>query len=183
MPADVSEYPQSQSFVLEAEITDLNNEVVASRTTVVVHKGKFYIGLRPQQYVGATGKEQAVDVITVDTKGITVTNQTVAMSFYQRQWFSVREKQVDGSFAWRNSFTDTLVSDLTLPPAPPARPWPGSLPPRAAPTASWPRDRRRRQQGPQRHLPVGVRHLLRQLADGGQRPDGPRGRQEGVRPW
>ena len=114
VPADVSEFPLSQSFVLETEVTDINNEAVASRTTVVVHKGKFYVGLRPQQYVGTTGKEQAIDVITVDTKGLTVTNQTLAMSFYQRQWYSVREKQVDGSFAWRSSFTDTLVSTATV---------------------------------------------------------------------
>jgi uncharacterized protein YfaS (alpha-2-macroglobulin family) len=114
VPADVNEFPLSQSFVLETEVTDINNESVASRTTVVVHKGRFYTGLRPQQYVGATGKEQFVDVITVDTKGLTVTNQTLGMSFYQRQWFSVREKQVDGGFTWRNSFTDTLISTATV---------------------------------------------------------------------
>ena len=111
LPADVSEFPQSQSFVLETEVTDVNNQAVASRATVPVHKGRYYIGLRPQRYVGTVGKEQAVDVITVDTRGLTVTNQTLAVSIYQRQWYSVREKQEDGSFRWRSSYTDTLVAE------------------------------------------------------------------------
>ena len=109
VPADLSEFPQSQSFTLEADVTDINNQAVASRTTVIVHKGQVYIGLRPQRYVGSAGDEQAVDVISVDTKGITVTNQAVTVSFYQREWYSARVKQTDGSFVWQSAYTDTFA--------------------------------------------------------------------------
>ena len=114
VPANVSEYPQSQTFELEAEITDLSNQAVAGRVSVVVHSGRFYIGLRPQRYVGSVGEEQGVDVITLDTKGITVTNQAVDLQVFRREWFSAREKQADGSFLWRSAFTDTLVSNLSV---------------------------------------------------------------------
>ena len=73
-------------------------EAVAGRARVVVHRGQFYVGLRPQRYVGASGEEQGVDVITLDTKGVTVTQQTVDLQFLRREWYSVREKQTDGSY-------------------------------------------------------------------------------------
>ncbi len=114
LPADVNEYSQSRTFQIEVEVSDINNQSVASRTTVVVHRGKFYIGLRPQKYVGAVGQEQAVDVITLDTKGVTVTNQALTAEVYRRQWYSVREKQADGNLAWRSSFTDTLVTQSSV---------------------------------------------------------------------
>ncbi|MFQ5854622.1 MAG: Ig-like domain-containing protein, partial [Anaerolineae bacterium] len=110
VPADVSEYPLSQVFTIDVEITDINNQAVANRAGAVVHKGDFYIGLRPQEYVGSVGEEQAIDVITVDTQGLTVTNQVVDVSFFQRTWYSVKEKREDGSFYWTSSYTDTLVS-------------------------------------------------------------------------
>jgi uncharacterized protein YfaS (alpha-2-macroglobulin family) len=110
VPADVGEYPLSQVFTIDVEITDINNQAVSNRASAVVHKGNFYIGLRPQEYVGTVGDEQAIDVITLDTKGLTVTNQAVDVSFYQRTWYSVKEKREDGSFYWTSHYTDTLVS-------------------------------------------------------------------------
>jgi alpha-2-macroglobulin len=110
--ADLKDYPLSQNFTLEAEITDINNQSVSSRTTVPVHKGNFYIGLRPQKYIGTAGQEQAFDAITVDSKGSVTPNQSLTVSFFDHQWYTVREKQNDGSFLWRSAYTDTLVSQV-----------------------------------------------------------------------
>lgn len=114
LPADLSEFPLSQVFTLEAEVTDINNQVVANRTTMVVHKGAIYVGLRPQRYVGMAGKEQAVDVLTVDTKGVPTGSIALSLSFYERQWYSVREKQEDGRLYWKSAYTDTLISTVDL---------------------------------------------------------------------
>jgi uncharacterized protein YfaS (alpha-2-macroglobulin family) len=113
-PADLKDYPLSQNFTLEAEITDINNQSVSSRTTVPVHKGKFYIGLRPQKYIGATGQEQSIDAITVNNKGAVEPNQSLTVSFFDHQWYSVREKQSDGGLYWRSAYTDTLVSKVDI---------------------------------------------------------------------
>lgn len=113
-PADLKDYPLSQNFTLEAEITDINNQSVSSRTTVRVHKGKYYIGLRPQKYIGATGQEQGIDAITVDFQGAVSPNQSLTVSFFDHQWYSVREKQSDGGLYWRSAYTDTLVSKVDV---------------------------------------------------------------------
>jgi uncharacterized protein YfaS (alpha-2-macroglobulin family) len=110
VPADLKDFPLSQNFTIDVEITDVNNQSVSNRATVPVHKGYFYIGMRPQSYVGTVGKEQAVDVITVDTKGDPFPNQAVTVSFFQHEWFSVRQKREDGNFYWTSAYTDTLVS-------------------------------------------------------------------------
>lgn len=114
IPADVSEYPLSQVFTIDVEITDINNQAVSSRDSVVVHKGNLYIGLRPQEYVGTVGDELGVDVFTVDIDGEPVAEQMVDMEFYQRTWYSVREKREDGSFYWTSAYTDTLVSETQV---------------------------------------------------------------------
>ncbi len=113
-PADLKDFPLSQDFTLEAEIVDINNQSVSSRTVVPVHKGKFYIGLRPQRYVGTNGQEQAIDAITVDTKGAAVPNQSLSVSFFDHQWYSVREKREDGYLYWKSAYTDTRVSQVNV---------------------------------------------------------------------
>ncbi len=114
VPADLKDFPLSQNFTIEAQVTDINNQAVSSRVVVPVHKGNFYIGLRPERYIGTVGQPAAVDAITVDTKGVTVTNQTVALSFYEHKWYNVQVKQSDGSLLWQSAYTDTLVSQVNV---------------------------------------------------------------------
>jgi len=114
LPADLSEYLQSQIYTLEVSVVDVNNQEVSARSSATVHKGAFYIGLQPQQYVGVVGKDQAVDVITVDTQGLTVTKQAVEVVFNQHEWYSVQEQADDGSYYWSNQVKDTPVATQTI---------------------------------------------------------------------
>lgn len=112
IPADLKDYPLSQNFTIDIEVTDINNAVVSSRVVVPVHKGDFYIGLRPQSYVGQVGEPQGVDVITVSPDGNPFPNVPVAISIFEHKWFSVRERDSNGNFYWRSSYTDTLLTKL-----------------------------------------------------------------------
>ncbi len=110
VPADLRDYPLSQNFTIEVEVTDINNQSVANRITLPVHKGQFYIGLKPQRYVGTMGVAQSFDVLSVDPQGKAVGNKPLTVSFYERQWFSVREKREDGNFYWTSHYSDTLAA-------------------------------------------------------------------------
>lgn len=114
VPADIKDFPLSQNLTIDVEITDINNQAVSSRATAPVHKGRFYIGLRPESYVGVAGKEQTADVITVDTQGDPSPNQSVAISFFEHKWFSVRQQGADGNFFWNSVFTDTFLSKVNV---------------------------------------------------------------------
>ncbi|MBI4789218.1 MAG: Ig-like domain-containing protein, partial [Chloroflexi bacterium] len=114
VPADLKDFPLSQNFTLETEVSDINNQQVSSRAVVPVHKGRYYIGLQPQRYVGTINQEQGVNAITVNTQGAAVPNQQLTISFFEHQWYSVRAKQDDGSFMWKSSYTDTLISKVNV---------------------------------------------------------------------
>ncbi|NLG49222.1 MAG: hypothetical protein GX552_03805, partial [Chloroflexi bacterium] len=109
IPADISKWVQSQTYTIEMSVVDVNNQETSARSSAVIHKGAFYIGLSPVAYVGTAGERQDVRVITVDTQGMTHTQQTLDVVFYQHEWYSVQEQADDGQFYWTNKVKDTPV--------------------------------------------------------------------------
>ena len=101
-------------YALEVAVTDRNNQEVAARSSAIVHKGEFYIGVAPLSYVGTAGQPQDVSVITVDTEGMTVTAQSLTATLYLREWLSVREEADDGRFYWTNTIRETAVATETV---------------------------------------------------------------------
>ena len=102
---------------MEASVTDLNNQEVSNRTSVIVHKGTFYIGLAPEEYVGTVDREQRIKVLTVDIEGNPSPNRDVQLVYYEHKWYNVREQGEDGRFYWTGKvrdiaiFTDTVRTD------------------------------------------------------------------------
>jgi len=112
LPADLSTDAVSQTFTVEATITDENNQEVSSRTEVIVHKGAFYIGLRPRSYVSRAGEPANVDILTLDSERGAAPNVSMTISVYEREWVSVKEQDPEGEYYWRCEPEDTLVETL-----------------------------------------------------------------------
>ncbi|MDP2663018.1 MAG: Ig-like domain-containing protein [Dehalococcoidia bacterium] len=106
---DVSTDPSSQVFVIGATVTDANQQQVSQSTEVIVHKGAFYIGLRPRSYVARAASPATVDIVTLDPQRNPVSGISMTVSIYQRKWLSVKQQDPDGSFTWRSVPQDTLV--------------------------------------------------------------------------
>jgi uncharacterized protein YfaS (alpha-2-macroglobulin family) len=66
VPADLEDATQSQTFTVEATVTDESQQAVSGRTDVIVHQGLVYIGARPEDYVSTAGKEAVINLIAVD---------------------------------------------------------------------------------------------------------------------
>lgn len=116
IPANIADLLQSQIYTIEASVVDINNQEVTARAYATIHKGDFYIGLTTDQYVGAANEAQAVRLITVDTQGVTRTQQALTVTFFKHEWYSVKEKAPDGSdaFYWTNKVRDTAVATVTV---------------------------------------------------------------------
>jgi len=112
-PADVSADPVSQLFAIEATVTDENNQEVSNRTEVIVHRGAFYIGLKPDSYVSRAGEPASVDILTMDSERNVVPNVPMSISVYERNWVSVKERDAEGEYYWRCEPEDTLVETLS----------------------------------------------------------------------
>ncbi|MCP4536321.1 MAG: hypothetical protein GY832_04170 [Chloroflexi bacterium] len=107
--ADIAEYLSSQRFTLEVSVTDVNNQQVSNRTEAIVHKGLYYIGLRPERYVGRTGEENDVNVITVGWDSEPYPHADLTVVFAEHNWYSVRKQAEDGRYYWESSVEDTPV--------------------------------------------------------------------------
>lgn len=108
LPADVSSDKQSQTFTLEATVTDQNQQTVSAATEVVVHKGQFYIGLRPTSWIAYAGAPTQIDLVTLDQKAAAVPNTSLRVSVYLRKWRTVRERDSEGDLIYRSEYEDTL---------------------------------------------------------------------------
>ncbi len=111
LPADVSKAPMSQLETIEASVQDSSNQQVSNNTQVVVHKGQFYIGLRPVSYLGTVGSPVSVAIQTVGADGKRAPNVAVSLKFYHRAWEQTTEKDETGLDrpTWKPK--DTLLAD------------------------------------------------------------------------
>lgn len=109
VPADLSTRKGSARFTLEASITDANDQSVSARVSVVVHKGAFYLGLAPENYVYNAGDEVIVNIIAVDWDGQPVAGKPAIASFNRRQWFTTQEQDQFGSLYYTSVPSDTEV--------------------------------------------------------------------------
>ncbi len=115
VPADIADDIASQKFTLEVTVTDPDsNQQVSNRTTAIVHKGDFYIGLRPEKYVSTAGKEAAVNLLTVDWHSQPVPQKEVTVIFYQHNWYSVKVQSEGGGYYWESQVEDTPVATVTV---------------------------------------------------------------------
>ena len=114
LDADVAKYTASQLFTLEVSVTDINNQQVSNRTEAIVHKGLYYIGLQPAEYVGQVGKDNLVNVISVDWKSDPSPNRSLTVVFSEHNWYSVRRQAEDGSYYWDSGVEDVPVFTTTV---------------------------------------------------------------------
>ncbi|GAB4535341.1 MAG: hypothetical protein Kow0063_19530 [Anaerolineae bacterium] len=114
LDADIARYTASQRFTLEVTVTDVNNQEVSNRTEAIVHKGLYYIGLRPARYVGLVGEQTSVNVISVDWDSAPSPDRELTVVFFEHNWYSVRKQAEDGRYYWESSVEDIPVFTTTV---------------------------------------------------------------------
>jgi hypothetical protein len=121
IPANLTGRLTSQTFTFDIAVTGLNNQEVATQARVVVHKGDFYIGLRPVSYVGQIGQPNEVEVLVVDPQSQPVANQRVELVFARENWYSVQQLDPEASrtspddqFYWENLVENVAVFSATV---------------------------------------------------------------------
>jgi len=114
IPANIAEELTSRRFTIEANVTDINDQYVSNRTTTIVHKGEFYIGLAPQGRIAKAGEERGVDVLTVDWNSAPVAAGEMEVVFMEHRWYNVRQQAEDGNFYWTWVVEDIPIYTTTV---------------------------------------------------------------------
>lgn len=110
-PVNIDDKGVSQVVSVDVDITDQNNQVVSTRSSVIVHKAKAYVGVGIDDYIVTPGKDAGVRVLTVDTEGKPLPGQNVSLKLYLREWNTIRKKGVDGQYYYDNEPKDTLEKE------------------------------------------------------------------------
>ncbi len=115
LPTQINDAPVSQQWTLEAGVMDTSNQEVSGSTQVIVHKGEFYVGLRPDSYVNSAGAPLTVRVQTVNPDGTRHANVPVQLSFFKREWEQVDEPDESGivSTQWKPKDTPAGTASVT----------------------------------------------------------------------
>ncbi|MEJ5311191.1 MAG: Ig-like domain-containing protein [Anaerolineae bacterium] len=114
IPADIAEELTSRRFTIEANVTDINDQYVSNRTTTIVHKGEFYIGLAPQGRIAKAGEARGVDILTVDWDSAPVAAGELEVVFMEHRWYNVRQQAEDGNFYWTWAVEDVPIYTTTV---------------------------------------------------------------------
>ena len=101
--------PERVAF--DAEVTDLSRASVSSRSSVVVHPGEFYVGIRsPKDRFVAAGTALKTEVAAIEPTGTRRPGVKVKVELVERRWSSVAGEQLDGRPTRSNKPEDKVIS-------------------------------------------------------------------------
>jgi uncharacterized protein YfaS (alpha-2-macroglobulin family) len=78
-----------QNLTLEVTITDQSNQPVSARSTTRMHPDTFYIGARPETWLGKAKQESSFEIQTVNWFGDPSANQKLKAEFQKIVWNQV----------------------------------------------------------------------------------------------
>ena len=103
-------------LVWRGTVTAPSRQQISDQTTVPLHPGRYYVGLKPSTSFMDLSQDStlAVDVVTADPTGAPVSGKDVTVELVRLQWNSVREVGADGRLNWRSERTETVVRTKTV---------------------------------------------------------------------
>lgn len=100
--------------VLEATVTSPSRRAISSRIGTLVHRGEFYVGLRPATAFLRQGEKLPVDVVAAFPDGRPADRRKIGLRLIRREWRSVRKAGVGGRFRWESEREDVEVAAESL---------------------------------------------------------------------
>ncbi len=104
----------SRTLTVEATVRGADGETVSGRSSVILHRGDFYVGLAPKGYVGRAGDPMTVDLVTVDWEGVRLPQTSLEYLLFRREWVNTFVEEKTGGGHWEWSTNDVEVSRAAL---------------------------------------------------------------------
>jgi uncharacterized protein YfaS (alpha-2-macroglobulin family) len=113
-PLRVGELQGTISLMLEGDVTSPSRQMLSGRTSVIVHPGEFYVGVRPSTTFARTDTALTLSLIAVTKEGRFLADQPLTVKVYQRVWHSVRKAETGGRYAWYSTSSDSLMDSSVV---------------------------------------------------------------------
>ena len=96
VPVEVQKLPHTTSqMTIESEVTDVNRQAIANRTSVTVHPGDYYVGIRTARSFIKKGEQFSAELAALTSKGAWVPGKQLSAQLVRWEW--VRAKRQAGS--------------------------------------------------------------------------------------
>lgn len=94
---------------LEATVTGPSRRAISNRIQSIVHRGEFYIGLKPSTSFLKKGETLSVDIIAALPDGSLSAGRKINLKLVRREWRSVRQAGIGARFRWLTEREDVEV--------------------------------------------------------------------------
>ena len=96
VPVEVQTRPHTTSqMTIESEVTDVNRQAIANRTSVTIHPGDYYVGIRTARSFIKKGEQFSAELAALTSKGAWVPGKQLSAQLIRWEW--VRAKRQAGS--------------------------------------------------------------------------------------
>ncbi len=104
----------SHRLIIEATATGPDNQVISGRETLIQHKGDYYLGLSPQEYVADAGEETAIDLVAVDWAVDRLPEKEIDVQIIRREWVNTFVENDVGGGYWTTETQKELTDRFTV---------------------------------------------------------------------
>lgn len=103
----------SQMLIIEATATGPDNQFISGRASLTMHKGDYYIGLSPQEYVADAGQETAINLVAVDWAVNRLPNKELDVQIIRYEWVNTFVEENGGGY-WQSETKKELVDEFKV---------------------------------------------------------------------
>ncbi len=103
----------SYRLTIEATATGPDNQVISGRASVIMHKGDYYIGLSPQEYVADADQETAVNLVAVDWAAQRLPDKELDVQILRYEWVNTFVEEGSGGY-WTSETKKELIDQFTV---------------------------------------------------------------------
>ncbi len=104
----------SQTYTIEATVSDESGFRVSGRSTAIVHQGQLYVGVGTESYVSRVGESNTINVVTVDWDSVPVASQNVDITVEKWNWNTVQEQDDSGRVVFRSEVEQIEVETASV---------------------------------------------------------------------
>ncbi|MDQ7826047.1 MAG: alpha-2-macroglobulin family protein [Candidatus Eremiobacteraeota bacterium] len=114
VPLKAEKVTRTMLLTVEGSVTAANRKELSGAGEYLVHKGDFYIGVKPLSSFISAKSGQSIEFITVTPDGKKVTGTPLKVDICRREWHSVRKSGMYGSREWVTEMKDEPVKSFEV---------------------------------------------------------------------
>ncbi len=114
VPLAAEKETSSVMAALEATVTSSSRKAVSNRIQTIVHRGEFYIGIKPGSSFIKKDEALTAEILTAFPDGALATDRKIAVKLLRREWRSARKAGIGGRYEWVSEKVDTTVAERAV---------------------------------------------------------------------